>query len=66
MKSERKQKKKVIKKKESINKEGTCTKSVLMSGQQTEVAVACSSDTSLAHVINVSATRLINVEAPDL
>jgi hypothetical protein len=37
-----------------------------MSDQQTGIAVLCSSGASLTHVINVSATRLINVEAPDL
>jgi len=37
-----------------------------MPDQQTGVAVLCSSGASLVYVINVSATRLINVEAPDL
>ena len=39
---------------------------VVMSDQQTGVVALCSSGASLVHVINVSATRLINVEAPDL
>jgi hypothetical protein len=39
---------------------------VLMSDQQTGEAGLCSSGASLVHVINASATRLINVEAPDL
>jgi hypothetical protein len=65
IKTERKQNKQIIKK-EKINKEGTSTKSVLMSGQQIDVAAACSSGASAAYVINVSATLLINVTAPNL
>jgi hypothetical protein len=65
IKTERKQNKQVIKK-QKINKEGTSTKSVLMSRQQIDVAAACSNGSSAGHVINVSATRLIKVAAPNL
>jgi hypothetical protein len=37
-----------------------------MSGQQIDVAAACSNGVSAGQVINVSATRLINVATPNL
>ena len=64
IKSERKQYKEVIKKREIVNKEGRCSN--CFNVRPAGVACLCNSDVSLVHVINVSATRLINVEAPDL